>query len=91
MRKKFKCASCKKIYFLTYLVIFLMVNFSISSIKAHEEKQRKSTTSKDVAEGAIPAYLLDREKETRGKVLSNMIKQKRKEKAVRYFFPLIII
>ena len=39
-----------------------------------------------VPEGAVPPYLLDREGQTRAKVLSNMIKQKRKEKAVSFTF-----
>lgn len=34
----------------------------------------------------MPAYLLDREKQNRAKVLSNMVKQKRKEKAVSFDF-----
>ena len=55
----------------------------IYRIKAHEEKKTKQKTSENVQEGAVPAYLLDREKQNRAKVLSNMIKQKRKEKAVR--------
>ena len=49
----------------------------------HEEHQTKTRDSKDVPEGAMPAYLLDREGQSRAKVLSNMVKQKRKEKAVR--------
>lgn len=57
-------------------------------IKSHEEKQVKSSTQKDAPEGAVPAYLLDRETETRGKILSNMIKQKRKEKAGKWVVPL---
>ena len=48
----------------------------------HEERQTKTKDSKNVPEGAVPAYLLDREGQSRAKVLSNMIKQKRKEKAV---------
>lgn len=36
----------------------------------------------------MPAYLLDREKQNRAKVLSNMIKQKRKEKAGKWEVPL---
>ena len=41
----------------------------------------------------MPAYLLDREKQNRAKVLSNMIKQKRKEKAVieKKIFGLFIV
>jgi len=57
-------------------------------IKSHEEKERRSTKKDDVPEGAVPAYLLDREQQTRGKVLSNMIKQKRKEKAGKWEVPL---
>ena len=48
----------------------------------HEQRQTKTKDSKDVPEGAVPAYLLDREGQSRAKVLSNMVKQKRKEKAV---------
>jgi ribosome biogenesis protein NSA2 len=50
------------------------------TIKSHEEKETKQR--EEVPEGALPAYLLDREKQSRAKVLSNTIKQKRKEKAV---------
>lgn len=52
------------------------------TIKMHQEMQSKHKTKETVPEGAVPAYLLDREGESRAKVLSNMIKQKRKEKAV---------
>ena len=52
------------------------------TLKMHEEKKTKTKNADAVPEGAVPAYLLDREKQTRAKVLSNMIKQKRKEKAV---------
>ena len=48
----------------------------------HEEKKTKAKDTNATPEGAVPAYLLDREGQTRAKVLSNMIKQKRKEKAV---------
>ena len=37
---------------------------------------------------AVPAYLLDREGQSHAKVLSNMIKQKRKEKAGKWEVPL---
>ena len=56
------------------------------TIKMHEERKTKQKTNDNVPEGAVPAYLLDREGQTRAKVLSNMIKQKRKEKAVGYTF-----
>ena len=48
----------------------------------HEERQTKTKDSQNVPEGAVPAYLLDREGQSRAKVLSNLVKQKRKEKAV---------
>ena len=48
----------------------------------HEERDTKQRSSDNLPHGAVPAYLLDRETETRAKVLSNMVKQKRKEKAV---------
>jgi hypothetical protein len=52
------------------------------TIKSHEEKETKQR--EEVPEGALPAYLLDREKQSRAKILSNTIKQKRKEKAVKF-------
>ena len=58
------------------------------TIKAHEEKKTKQKTNENVQEGAVPAYLLDREKQNRAKVLSNMIKQKRKEKAGKWEVPI---
>ncbi|XP_070542022.1 ribosome biogenesis protein NSA2 homolog [Ptychodera flava] len=58
------------------------------TIKMHEERKTKKRKNDKVAEGAIPAYLLDREGQSRAKVLSNMIKQKRKEKAGKWEVPL---
>lgn len=52
------------------------------SIKMHEQRKSKQKDDDKTPEGAVPAYLLDREGQSRAKVLSNMIKQKRKEKAV---------
>jgi ribosome biogenesis protein NSA2 len=52
------------------------------TIKSHQEKETKQR--QEVPEGALPPYLLDREKQSRAKILSNTIKQKRKEKAVKY-------
>ena len=52
------------------------------TLKMHEEKKTKAKDSTKTPEGAVPAYLMDREGQIRAKVLSNMIKQKRKEKAV---------
>lgn len=56
-------------------------------IQAHEEKKVKKTTEK-VEDGAIPAYLMDRGVQSSAKVLSNMIKQKRKEKAGKWDVPI---
>jgi len=56
-------------------------------IKEHEEKQQKSTV-KETEQDAVPAYLLDRQKQTTGAILSNAIKQKRKEKAGKYNVPI---
>ena len=44
------------------------------NIKAHEEKEATATSDKKIEDGAIPAYLLDRNEVNRTKVLSNMIK-----------------
>lgn len=54
----------------------------LCSIKMHEQRKTKQKSDDKTPEGAVPAYLLDREGQSRAKVLSNMIKQKRKEKAV---------
>ena len=57
------------------------------TIKAHEEKDAKLKDT-EPEKGAVPAYLLDREQQARTKVLSNMIKQKRKEKAGKWQVPI---
>lgn len=57
------------------------------TIKAHEQKQTKQKEER-VEDGAVPAYLLDREEQSRGKALSNMLKQKRKEKAGKWEVPI---
>jgi len=57
-------------------------------IKAHEQKEAKVTDKQAPQEGALPAYLLDRNEVNRTKVLSNMIKQKRKEKAGKWKVPI---
>ena len=58
------------------------------NIRLHNESlhKKKVDTPKDGA--ALPAYLLDRENVSRAKVLSNTIKQKRKEKAGKWSVPL---
>ncbi|KAJ2892012.1 Ribosome biogenesis protein [Coemansia aciculifera] len=58
------------------------------TLKMHDEKNAKQKTDDAVPEGAVPAYLLDREGQQRAKVLSNMLKQKRKEKAGKWNVPL---
>ncbi|XP_014663224.1 PREDICTED: ribosome biogenesis protein NSA2 homolog [Priapulus caudatus] len=58
------------------------------TIKMHEERKTKQKNDEPVPDGAVPAYLLDREGQSRAKVLSNMIKQKRKEKAGKWDVPL---
>ena len=58
------------------------------AIKAHEEKDATVKDEKQKTDGAVPAYLLDRNEVNRTKVLSNMIKQKRKEKAGKWKVPI---
>lgn len=58
------------------------------TIKAHEEKDATAKDEKKREDGAVPAYLLDRNEVNRTKVLSNMIKQKRKEKAGKWKVPI---
>ncbi|RZC78535.1 hypothetical protein C5167_002756 [Papaver somniferum] len=58
------------------------------TINMHEESNKRRKTDDDVADGALPPYLLDRETTTRAKILSNTIKQKRKEKAGKWEVPL---
>ena len=59
------------------------------TIKMHEEKNKKHTVDDGkVKGGAVPAYLLERDNVSRAKVLSNMVKQKRKEKAGKWNVPL---
>lgn len=56
-------------------------------LKQHQEKDQKSSTERK-DESAVPAYLLDRQQQTTGTVLSNMVKQKRKEKAGKFQVPI---
>jgi ribosome biogenesis protein NSA2 len=58
------------------------------TIKMHQEKGRKRADDDVIPKGAVPAYLLDREGVSRAKVLSNTVKQKRKEKAGKWNVPL---
>merc|ERR1712228_288340 len=52
------------------------------------EKQTKQSAEAPSDKGAVPAYLLDREQQTQAKVISNMVKQKRKEKAGKWEVPI---
>ncbi len=56
-------------------------------IKTHEEKPA-DVQAGTKAEGALPGYLLERQEVNRTKILSNMVKQKRKEKAGKWQVPL---
>jgi len=58
------------------------------TIAQQNERGNKHANDEAVAEGAVPAYLLDREGVSRAKVLSNTIKQKRKEKAGKWDVPI---
>lgn len=58
------------------------------TIAQHDERTNKHRKNEEVEKGAMPTYLLDREKTTRAKVLSNSVKQKRKEKAGKWQVPI---
>ncbi|XP_053425961.1 ribosome biogenesis protein NSA2 homolog [Nycticebus coucang] len=57
------------------------------TIKMHEKRNTEKNDEKSPRR-AVPAYLLDREGQSQAKVLSNMIKQKQKEKARKWEVPL---
>lgn len=56
-------------------------------IKANEEKPA-DVQAGTKPEGALPGYLLERQEVNRTKILSNMVKQKRKEKAGKWQVPI---
>ncbi|KAG5189968.1 ribosomal protein S8e/ribosomal biogenesis NSA2 [Tribonema minus] len=58
------------------------------TIAMHQERGNKHANDDAVPDGAVPAYLLDREGVSRAKVLSNTVKQKRKEKAGKWDVPI---
>ena len=58
------------------------------SVNMNKEKNTKRATADTEKPGAIPVYLEDRKNTERAKVLSNMVKQKRKEKAGKWDVPL---
>lgn len=57
-------------------------------IAIHSEKTNKHKNPKTAPKGSIPTYLLERESVSRSKILSNTIKQKRKEKAGKWDVPI---
>eukprot|EP00605_Chrysophyceae_sp_TOSAG23-4_P001395 GSChrysophyteH1.ASY1.ANO1.1515.1 assembled CDS len=58
------------------------------TLAMHQEGSKKHANDDKVKDGAVPAYLLDREDVSRAKVLSNTVKQKRKEKAGKWTVPV---
>jgi ribosome biogenesis protein NSA2 len=58
------------------------------TLNMHFETEKAHADADQAPDGAVPAYLLDREAQTRSKVLSNTLKQKRKEKAGKWNVPL---
>lgn len=54
----------------------------------HDQKTIEKQVPAPAPDSALPAYLLDRGVTQRSKVLSNMIKEKRKEKAGKWQVPL---
>jgi ribosome biogenesis protein NSA2 len=58
------------------------------TINMHQEGSNKHASDENVTDGAVPAYLLDREQVSRAKILSNTVKQKRKEKAGKWTVPI---
>lgn len=85
----------RHVWFLLLLTCFVAGGASVffhglrdCSIAKHEEKEVEKGDGDNVPKGALPAYLLDREGVSRAKVLSNTVKEKRKEKAGKWAVPL---
>ncbi|KAK5159168.1 Ribosome biogenesis protein [Oleoguttula sp. CCFEE 6159] len=57
-------------------------------IKAHEERNVKSSAPSEPSSTPLPQYLLDRSNQTNAKALSSAIKQRRSEKAAKFAVPL---
>ncbi len=57
-------------------------------IKAHEERNVKSSQPNEPSSTPLPQYLLDRSNPTNAKALSSAIKNKRAEKAAKFSVPL---
>jgi len=58
------------------------------TIAMHEQGQKKERKQEGIPQNAVPAYLLERDQADRSKILSNSVKQKRKEKAGKWDVPL---
>jgi ribosome biogenesis protein NSA2 len=58
------------------------------TIAKHDERTNKHKDADAVPKGAVPAYLLERQGVSRAKVLSNTVKEKRKEKAGKWAVPI---
>lgn len=58
------------------------------TLKMHEMKKTKQSVEDTVPKGPEPSFLLERQNQQRSKTLTNMIKQKRKEKAGKWDVPL---
>jgi ribosome biogenesis protein NSA2 len=57
-------------------------------IREHEEKETLQKDAKKGPKNALPAFLMDRADADRAKILSNSLKQKRKEKAGKWDVPI---
>jgi ribosome biogenesis protein NSA2 len=58
------------------------------TIAMHQEGSNKHAKDDKNNDGTLPSYLLDREEVSRAKILSNTVKQKRKEKAGKWTVPI---
>ena len=57
-------------------------------IKEHEEKDTTVKVKESGPKNAVPGFLMDRSEADRAKILSNSLKQKRKEKAGKWSVPI---
>eukprot|EP01012_Entosiphon_sulcatum_P057150 TRINITY_DN80882_c0_g1_i1.p2 TRINITY_DN80882_c0_g1~~TRINITY_DN80882_c0_g1_i1.p2 ORF type:complete len:270 (-),score=59.52 TRINITY_DN80882_c0_g1_i1:54-836(-) len=57
-------------------------------IREHEEKKTNAPHPEEGPKNAVPAYLMDRKLADRQKILSNTVKQKRKDKVGKWAVPI---